>query len=258
MNKVFDHYARYYDLLYQDKDYAAEAAYVASHIQKCNPSAQTILELGCGTGAHAEFLARLGFSVIGVDMSQTMLEQAETRKAGLPIEIAEKLTFIQGDVRSIRTGEYYDAVISLFHVMSYQISNSDLEDAFATAATHLNPGGVFLFDFWYGPAVLSQKPETRERELENEKIKISRIAEPEMFLSENKINVNYRFLIEELATGKITKMSEKHCMRYLFKPELELFMKHAGFQPVSFVEWMTNTPMTSDGWSSFSVAKWVA
>lgn len=255
MNKVFDYYALYYDLLYRDKDYIAETAYVASYIRKSNPTAKTILELGCGTGAHAEYFARLGFSVIGIDMSPTMLNQAETRKAGLPTEIAERLTFIQGDVRSIRTGEHYDAVISLFHVMSYQTSNEDLENAFETAFVHLRQGGVFLFDFWYGPAVLLQKPETRIKDLENEEIKILRIAEPEMFPTENRVDVNYRVLIEDIATANLTKMSEKHCMRYLFKPELELLMKYAGFESECFVEWMTNSPMSCDGWSSFSVAK---
>ena len=53
MNQVFDAYARYYDLLYCDKDYAAEAGYVANHIRKLLPHTTHILELGCGTGAHA-------------------------------------------------------------------------------------------------------------------------------------------------------------------------------------------------------------
>ena len=147
MSKVFDHYAHYYDLLYRDKDYAGEAKYDASHILKHNKNAKTILDLGCGTGAHAEQLARLGFSVVGVDLSPVMLSRAEARKAVLPTEIAERLVFIQGDVRNVRIGKQFDAVISLFHVMSYQTSNADLENAYATAAAHLNPGGVFYLIF---------------------------------------------------------------------------------------------------------------
>ena len=50
MNPVFDTYAHYYDLLYQDKDYVAEAEYVAAYIQSHSPQAERILELGCGTG----------------------------------------------------------------------------------------------------------------------------------------------------------------------------------------------------------------
>src|SRR5207249_2737003 len=101
-------YARYYDLLYRDKDYAAESEYVASHIRRHAPQAKRILELGCGTGAHAEHLARMGYSVHGVDQSTIMLARAEARKAKLPAEVRERLSFGEGDVRMVRRKETYD------------------------------------------------------------------------------------------------------------------------------------------------------
>ena len=255
MNQVFDSYAAYYDLLYRDKDYIAEAEHVASYIREHAPQAKRILEFGCGTGVHAEHLARMGFNVVGVDLSETMLTRAKARQAEMSTEIANRISFIKGDVRNIRTGETYDAVISLFHVMSYQTTNVDLEDTFTTAATHLTTGGVFLCDFWYGPAVLSQRPGVRVKHLENEKARVLRIAEPEMFPNENKVDVNYTLLIEEIGTGNIQRMFEKHCMRYLFKPELELLMKYSGFHPESFTEWMTDNPMSCEGWNSVLIAR---
>nr|MBA2706707.1 SAM-dependent methyltransferase [Gemmatimonadaceae bacterium] len=54
---VFGSYSRYYDLLYRDKDYAAESAYVASLLAVHAPGARSILEIGCGTGAHAAELS---------------------------------------------------------------------------------------------------------------------------------------------------------------------------------------------------------
>jgi len=62
---VFADYARYYDLLYRDKDYSAEAQYVAGLVRKFHPSARSILELGSGTGIHASLLAEKGFTVHG-------------------------------------------------------------------------------------------------------------------------------------------------------------------------------------------------
>ena len=194
---IFDAYAHYYDLLYQDKDYVAEAEYVSSHIRKQAPSAKHILELGCGTGAHAKHMARIGFSVHGVDLSDTMIGSAEARKTTLPAVEAERLTFAIGDVRTVQTGAAYDAVISLFHVMCYQTTNADLEAAFKTAAKHLTSGGLFIFDFWYGPAVLTQKPEVRIKRLSDDHIKVTRIAEPVMHVNENVVDVNYTVLIEE-------------------------------------------------------------
>jgi predicted TPR repeat methyltransferase len=75
---VFDDYARYYNLLYRDKDYHAEADYVAGLIHRFNPTAQSILELGSGTGIHASLLAEKGFLVHGIERSAEMLVRSQT------------------------------------------------------------------------------------------------------------------------------------------------------------------------------------
>lgn len=252
MSQVFDTYARYYDLLYRDKDYAGESEYVAAHIRKQAPQVKRILELGCGTGAHAEHLARMGYTVHGVDMSKSMLARAEARKASLPPDVAARLSFGHGDVRTVRTGENYDAVISLFHVMSYQTTNADLEAAFETASVHLQTGGLFLFDFWYGPAVLTQRPEVRVKRLEDDEIKVTRIAEPAMHVNENVVDVNYTVFIEAKVTSQVEQIKETHQMRYLFLPELRGYC--AGrFKETGSHAWMTNAPLTLDAWGGLQL-----
>ncbi len=254
MSQLFDTYARYYDLLYRDKDYAVESDYVVNHIRIKEQDTKRILELGCGTGAHAEHLARMGFTVHGVDLSEAMLARAEERKAALPPEVAARLSFSLGDVRTVRLGKTYDAVVSLFHVMSYQATNADLEAAFATAFVHLKPGGLFLFDFWYGPSVLTQKAEVRVKRLEDHDIKVIRIAEPVMHINENVVDVNYTVFIEVKETGKVEQVRETHRMRYLFLPELENVLRGGGFQLVVPLAWMTDLPPSSDHWAGFVVA----
>jgi predicted TPR repeat methyltransferase len=205
MNEIFDAYARYYDLLYRDKDYAGESAYVASHLKRHAPHAARILELGCGTGTHAEHLARMGYAVHGVDQSESMLARATARKSGLPADIAARLSFGHGDVRSVRSGEHFDAVVSLFHVMSYQTTNADLQGR--TAAAHLRPGGLFLFDFWYGPAVLDQRPEAREA-LEDDSIR-SRASPAGSARQRGVVDVNYTAFIEEKGTGSVRQCARR-------------------------------------------------
>lgn len=254
MSQLFDSYAHYYDLLYRDKNYVAEADYVANHIRRQNPTVKSILELGCGTGAHAEQLARAGYTVHGVDMSASMLACAETRKATLPPNVAARLSFSRGDVRTVRTGDTYEAVISLFHVMSYQISNADLEDAFETATVHLKPGGLFLFDFWYGPSVLTQKAEVRVKRLEDNDIKVIRIAEPVMHVNENVVDVNYTVFIEAKETGRMEQVCETHRMRYLFLPEIEKLLMACSLQLEISHAWMTNRSLGCKHWAGFVVA----
>lgn len=252
MNQVFDAYAAYYDLLYRDKDYAAEAEYVAGHIRRYMPKAKRILELGCGTGAHAEYLARMGFMIHGVDISRAMLARAEQRKASLPSDLATRITFALDDVRTVRTGKTYDVVISLFHVMSYQTTNADLHAMFETASVHLQSEGLFLFDFWYGPAVLIQKPEVRVKRLEDEEIKVTRIAEPVMHFNENVVDVNYTMFIEIKATGRIEQIKEMHRMRYLFLPELTNY-QFGKFKEHAVVSWMTNDILDSKAWAGVQI-----
>jgi len=255
MSRVFDTYARYYDLLYKDKDYLGEAEYVATHIRKQVPQAKRILELGCGTGAHAIHLARMGYTVQGVDMSEAMLARAEARKAELLPEIAARLTFSHGDVRTVRMGDTFDAVISLFHVISYQTTNDDLEAAFETAAAHLRPGGLFLFDFWFGPAVLSQKPELRVKRLEDDEIKVTRIAEPVMHEKENVVDVNYQVWIEIKESGKVEQVQETHKMRYLFLPEITRLIGLYKFSMIEAKEWLTDNAPGDMSWGVIAVAR---
>ncbi len=132
MTAVFDSYAAYYDLLYGDKNYSAEANFVDDLLAKHGvPDRGTLLELGCGTGKHAAELARKGYGIHGLDVSVSMVQAANDQK---PSEFAQLLQFELGDVRTARIGRQFDAVISLFHVASYQVTNADLTAMFQTGS----------------------------------------------------------------------------------------------------------------------------
>lgn len=246
---VFDEqYARYYDLLYADKDYPAEANYVASLIREHLPGATRLLELGCGTGKHAVLLADAGFQVHGVDRSEQMIQRA-VDLARTRVTAGLRLSFSLGDVTNYTSTDRFDAVISLFHVVSYQTSNEALRDMFHVAASHLPEGGLFIFDVWYGPAVLSQLPEVRVKRLEDQNSAITRIAEPTTDFNRNTVQVNYSIFTTNKKTGVTTEFKESHLMRYLFQPELELLLEDAGLRLESATEWMTSLPASPSTWS---------
>lgn len=242
---LFDGYARYYDLLYKDKDCIAEAAYIDSLIRKYAPDSRRILDIGCGTGRHDFLLAEKGYSVTGVDISQKMIEKA---LSGLKTSSAKNIDFVHSDIRGIQLGRQYDAVISLFHVMSYQLSNDDIRAVLSTAGEHLSSNGIFVFDCWYGPAVLSIRPEIRMKKVDQADIKVLRIAEPLMLPNENSVDVNYTVLMIDKETGKTEEVRETHCMRYFFKPEIDSFFSETGFELIHFAEWMTDNSPGCDTW----------
>jgi SAM-dependent methyltransferase len=245
---VFAQYSRYYDLLYRDKDYAAEAQFIGNLVFRHSPHAKSVLELGCGSGLHAQLLAQRGMTVHGIDRSTDMLTQAATRLAKAPPEIVERLTFSEGDVRQVRLGKKFDCVVSLFHVMSYQATNADLLAALATAREHLNPGGVFIFDCWYGPAVLAQRPSVRIKRMEDEAVSVTRIAEPVVHPNECLVDVVYTVLVRDLASEAVDTLTETHRMRYLFRPEIELLAQTAGLRVEHACEWLTGGEPGENTW----------
>jgi SAM-dependent methyltransferase len=252
---VFAGYSRYYDLLYRDKDYAGEARYIAELIRKHAPLAKDMMEVGCGTGAHAAEWAQMGFTVAGVDRSEGMLEAAEARRSSLPPEVAERLSFNEGDARTVRLGRRFDAMTSLFHVMSYQTTNADIAAAFQTAREHLAPGGVFVFDCWYGPAVLKQWPTTTRKNLSDESTSVVRTAVPTMYPNENVVDVNYTVVVTDIVTRDEETLHETHRMRYLFTPEIELALATAGMTLVDSRAWMTDNPPGFESWGACYVAR---
>jgi SAM-dependent methyltransferase len=252
---VFAGYSRYYDLLYRDKDYVGEAKYVADLIRRHSPHATSVMEIGCGTGAHAAVMSELGFDIVGVDMSEGMLESAEARRASLNPDVASRIAFEQGDARIVRLGRQFDAVISLFHVMSYQTSNRDLAAAFATAREHMKPNGIFLFDCWYGPAVLRQWPSLTEKHLEDDVIEVNRRAEPVIHANENIVDVNYTVLVTDKVTGSVDTLRETHRMRYLFTPEIEVALETAGMRLIDSKGWMTDDAPGFSTWGACFIAR---
>jgi SAM-dependent methyltransferase len=254
MNEIFGDYSLYYDLLYKDKDYRGEVDYIKELLQQFSPAGRSILDLGCGTGAHDVLLCRQGYSVDGVDMSEAMLLKAAEKIAASP-ELASSLRFHHGDIRTVRLGTTVDIVLSLFHVMSYQTRNDDFMAAVSTAKQHLNPHGVFLFDCWYGPAVLTDRPTVRVKRLEDDAIKITRIAEPRLYPEKNVVDVNYTVFITRKDTDAIKELHETHTMRYLFSPEVEMMMAQAGFTILRSEGWMTKQPAGFDTWGATFVCQ---
>lgn len=228
--KIFDSYSRYYDLLYQDKDYKAEAIYIKNLLKKHKVPKGDLLEFGSGTGIHGRLLGEMGYHVHGIERSIEMVEQS-IMTSGFSCE--------HGDISIIKTGRTYDAVLSLFHVISYQISNTSILSVFKRAAEHLKPGGVFIFDYWYSPAVYTKRPEVRIKRMSDEKVDIIRIAEPVIIHNDNRVNVNFTIYARDRQSSKVTTFCEEHPMRHYSIPEIALLSQISGFELIESEEFLT-------------------
>jgi len=254
--KVFSDYACYYDLLYQDKDYSAEATYLHTLIKKYNATAKSILDFGCGTGIHASIMTSKGFKVHGVERSSSMLARcAEFTENVCFNSDGNKPKYTEGDIRYVRLNECYDVVTALFHVMSYQITNSDIDKAFRTVFEHLNTGGIFIFDVWYGPAVFAERPSVRIKRVSDDHADITRISEPVHYPEENKVDVNYHVLVKKIESNEVLEFKEKHSMRYFSIPEIEYISCNHGLKVVDISEWFTGRNVSEEAFGVCVVAK---
>lgn len=244
----FQDYAYYYNAFYQDKDYKKEAKDAERLVKKWgHGKTELLLDLGCGTGRHDVEFMKMGYQVTGVDLSAQMIEIARRNGSSIEYQVA--------DIRDYLPEKTYDVVISLFHVMSYQNRNEDILNAFHTAANAVRRKGIFLFDFWYGPGVLSDKPSVRVRTVENKDYTLYRIAEPIMRVEENVVDVNYKVFVIQNKTGYTKTIEEIHSMRYFFVPELKILLQQAGFELMECLDSVTQQKPDFNSWTAICVAR---
>lgn len=250
--EVFQDYAHYYNLFYQHKEYIKEAQTISTLLQMYGTNRiNSILNLGCGTGKHDIQLSKMGYEIVGVDMSCQMISEAVKNSNAENCNIP----FMISDIREFDPQKQFDAVTSLFHVISYQNHNLDVTKTFSTAYKALKNNGIFLFDVWYGPGVLTDRPAVRVRKAEDETHTLYRIAEPCIHANENIVDVNYEILAISKSTGIVKQMKELHKMRYFFKPELEFYLNQSGFRLITCVDCNTLETPDFNSWTAYFVAQ---
>ncbi|MEI4488697.1 class I SAM-dependent methyltransferase [Frigidibacter sp. MR17.14] len=139
---MFVHTADVYDAMYGFKDYEGAAAKLRDTIRALNPEASTLLDVGCGTGRHAEFLAR-DFAVEGLDIDAGLIAQARGRSPDIPFHV--------GDMTDFALDRRFDVVTCLFSAIAYVETPERMARAIACMCRHLNPGGLLLVEPWFSP-----------------------------------------------------------------------------------------------------------
>lgn len=249
MMSIFNEYADYYNLFYKDKDYKSETLYVDSLIKKYSTIKVTsILNIGCGSGNHDKYFSELGYNIEGFDISPKMIELANSK------EIKNANFFVE-DIKNFTSAKKYDCIVSLFHVLSYQTSNFEVNRMFEIAKNNLKEDGIFIFDCWYGPGVFNDPPVTRIKEFKNENEKILRIAEPEMHFDKNLVEVKYKLMVYDKNSTNSKEINEIHKMRYFFVPELKLFAEKNNLNYQKSFAWLTNEEPNRNNWNLVTLLK---
>lgn len=236
----FNRSARVYDLLYADKRTGEEVSYIVEILSRfdVHPGA-SLLEFGCGTGRHARDLVGRGFAVTGIERSPQMAR----------IAIAQGLANTAiGDVRSTTVGKNFDAVIALFHVISYQSELEALLETFENASRHLRPAGLFIFDAWFTPAVMALQPEERARSVKSDGGSVRRTATPVEDVANSLVDVTFTYEYRGDSAEFIEKWTEVHRMRHLTLTEVRLLARSSDLELVLAEEWLSGAEPSRDTW----------
>jgi SAM-dependent methyltransferase len=257
---VFQKYACYYDSLYSEKDYEGETDFVLHLLHKHGSlELKSLLDVGCGTGGHMIHFAQAGLNVTGLDVSEAMVRIAQEKISRLSRERTEPWKYrpaaVLGDIRSFKNAHRYEAAVAMFAVVGYLTHNVDLVAALTNIRSCLALGACFVFDVWFGPAVYSQKPETRIKELFQGDSRTIRLAVPEIDHLRNVVSVNY-MILQMRNDQVVSEIKETHEMRFFFIPELESFLGLADFKLIDVCPFMVEgrVPTTAD-WNISVVAK---
>src|SRR6202035_2181912 len=106
-------------------------------IEEYSPTASSLLELGCGTGAVLHGLSAVT-SLAGMDISSNMLDIARARLPGVQ--------FIHGDISSFDLERKFDVIVCTYDVLNHLAEFDRWISCFACTGKHLAEGGLFIFD----------------------------------------------------------------------------------------------------------------
>lgn len=138
---AYGNFAYYYDRFMDGIPYDEWADYLRNLLHNMGIRDGLVLELGCGTGQVTRRMKNFGYDMIGLDISEEMLEIA------IGQETDSSILYIQQDMREFELFGTVRGVISICDSMNYITEPEDLVQVFRLVNNYLERGGCFIFDF---------------------------------------------------------------------------------------------------------------
>jgi len=222
-------HAGHYDLIYGDKPYAAEAAFVLRQLERqMGRRPRTLLDIACGTGRHAAEFAAAGIEVTGVDINGQLLEHARERNPGID--------FVQQDMTALDLGDVrFEAITCLFDSIGYPQRNELVLATLGAACRQLADGGVLAVEFLHAPAmILHSAPLRVRRWATGDGGELLRISNTRLDLDAQVMDVDYE-LVELREDGTYEHWRERQSNRFFSVPEMGALMAAGGLELESAV-----------------------
>lgn len=135
----------YYHILYKDRDFAEAENFITLLINYLNIQKDSkIIDLACGKGRHSVFLNKMGFEVLGLDLSQRSIEHnKQFENSSLKFEVHD----MRDEIFTQLSTQKADAVLNLFTSFGYFEDENDDRKVFQSISNILKDDGYFVLDF---------------------------------------------------------------------------------------------------------------
>lgn len=217
----------YYQGRHYDKRYQVITEDIPFWIRRAKEFGDPILELGSGTGRVSIPLAKHGFLVTGIDISDSMTTEARRKAVHEGVEIE----FIKGDIRDFQLGRKFNLIIFPLNTICHFLVLEDLEACLSCVRGHLLPEGRFVIDAFV-PSQERLARDPRERFLNAEyqhpdgegTVIVRESNEYDPASQINRVRLYYEI------PGMREEIVEELDMRMFFPKELDALLKYNGFK----------------------------
>ena len=240
---MYTAFARVYDRLMSDVDYAAWAAHYARLMQErgVGPGSR-VLECACGTGGLTLPLAKAGYRVTGVDLSADMLAVAMERARAAGVTVP----FVRQDMQKLATPRPVDCVLATCDGVNYLDTREKAARFFGAAYAALRPGGALIFDV-STPHKLQNT--LGDHTLTRDEGDISYIWQNNYDEKSACVEMSLAIFVRG-ADGRYDRLEETQRQRAHSRRELGAWLREAGFADIHFFGRQRMTPPRSgdDRW----------
>jgi len=233
--KIYDRLAQIYDRGGWESYSRRMFPYLVKVLRRHRIEIGTVAELACGTGTLAIALSREGYRVVGVDLSEAMLQVARDKAE----QAGAAVTFLQQDIRRLTLKSPVDLATCFFDSMNYLLSYGDLVKTFSRVHRALKPRGLFIFDM-NTPTGLASHWDTHDgsRDLGDVAIIGSSQYDSKAMLGTIRITV-----FRKVSSGGISSLyerfSEVHTERAYGADEVRSALQEGRLKPLSSYDCMT-------------------
>lgn len=239
-------FAEFYDLFMDNIPYAEWSSYLISLLNEYGVNDGIVLDLGCGTGNITELLAKKGYDMIGIDISEDMLGEAMEKRYDSGLDIL----YLCQDMREFELYGTVAAAVSICDSMNYILEYEELVQVFKLVNNYLDPNGIFIFDLntvhkyeAIGDTVIAENRDRGSFIWENS------------YFPDKRLNQYDLTIFAKDEDERYTKFEETHLQRAYTVDEIKSALDEAGMTFVDSFGAFTKAPVTDTDERIYIIAR---